>query len=121
MNELDLNDFIDTSNIHHAFMHIGPVNYQWPSHILQSMPFQLTYREELASDAASVLVPRYYGFHQLAEEEIRKVVKGVCSTLSFLFNQNVSNFRLRKELDLAISVYLSLILVTLISLWKIPC
>ena len=98
MNALELNDFIDTSNAHHALMQTGPINPHWPYAILQAIPFQRGCQEAIAADAASVLVPQYYGFHQLSEVEIGKVVKEICSGLTFLFRQDVHNCQLDSEL-----------------------
>jgi hypothetical protein len=96
INEPELNDYIDTSNAHHALMQTGPVNPNWPYNIRQAVPFQRGYQEEIAMDAASVLVPHYYGFHRLTKEEISKVAKEICSGLTFLFRGDVSSSQLRK-------------------------
>lgn len=90
LSALEINDYIDASNVHHAFMQTGPVNHTWPPHILQAATFRRGYLEELAMDAALVLVPHYYEFQQRKMEDIRDVVKQVCSGLTFLFRDNVS-------------------------------
>lgn len=87
---LDLNDYIDTSNTHHALMQTGPIKQNWPHHILEAMPFRREHYEELALDAASVLVPCYYNFGQLKEGDICTLVSQICSGLTFLFCHDVS-------------------------------
>lgn len=89
LSALELNDYIDASNVHHALMQTGPVNHNWPQHILQAVPFRRGYYEELAMDHASVLVPHYYEFHRRKEEETCELVKQICSGLTFLFQHNV--------------------------------
>jgi hypothetical protein len=87
----ELNDFIDASNIHHAFMQTGPISPNWPYGVLQALPFQRGRQEETATDAAYALVPHFYGFHKLTSEEISKMVKEICTGMTFCFRPDVSN------------------------------
>ena len=89
---LELNDFIDTSNVHHALMQTGPINPNWASNILEAVPFHRGGREKAAIDAASVLVPLHYRFRELPQQEVSTKVQEICSGLTFLVRREVSAF-----------------------------
>jgi hypothetical protein len=88
----ELNDFIETSNVHHALMQTGPINPNWPSNILEAVPFHRGRREKAALEAASVLVPQHYRFDDLSRREVCAKVKEIVNGLTFMVRKVVSKF-----------------------------
>jgi hypothetical protein len=94
---VELDEYIMTCQAHHSLMQTGPIDLAWSPNILQAVPFHRSGHTEIAIDTASVLVPHYYKFHQLPDDEIGRVVKEICSSLPFLIRQVVSDISTSKE------------------------